>query len=230
MPAALLATESIVWPWRRQRSLVRAVRRRIGRGWLVRTGRIGGWYTAIVSGAIAVWLTQRGAGVDGSRLLETGLRWLTVSAALVAVGTAVDIAAVERAEGLDALARQRGHGPAGRQTARFVATVELVTATLLWPGLALAVLLLGLSDAFAEVVARSLRVVAVLVYAPAAGVLLAALARWSVFLAPRRPRTALLALLLVPHAVFVATGEGPSAVRLLLAMLDGIGKLAGGIG
>src|SRR5690606_4537055 len=65
-------------PWRRQQALVRVLRRRLRRGWLVRLGRFGAWYTAVGAAALAVWLTHGERGVNGASLLHYAMGWLTV--------------------------------------------------------------------------------------------------------------------------------------------------------
>jgi hypothetical protein len=193
-------------------------------------GRFTAWYTAVAHLGLVLWLDSGAGAFDGSGLVTRALTWITASAGLVCLGTAVDVTARLREEGVDALIRQHGFCLAERSLSTFAATAEVVTTSILWPSFTLAVALVGVSNSFAEVVARTLRAVAVLAYAPVAGGLLAALVCWAVALAETRPRLLLLAMVIVPHAVFLATGEGPSIVRVLGSLVDRVGGIAGGIG
>jgi hypothetical protein len=215
---------------RRHGALRRAIGARLRRGWLVRFGRVTAWYVAASHAGLVLWLNHEVRDPDASALVVRAVAWMTMAAGLVTLGVTVDVRRVLRAEGVEALLRQRGFSAPERSVATLAATARLVTGTILWPALLLSVVTIGVSHAFSEVVARSLRTFALIAYAPFAAGLLAVLSRWAVVLGPSRPRLLLTAIVVVPYVVAVVTGEGTSLVHLLGSLLDRVERIAGGLG
>jgi hypothetical protein len=167
--------------------------------------RLARWLGALVAlGFAGLMLVLAAAG--GRDVLDViairGLEWLAwLAAGVAALGTARDLADADAREGIAALALQRGYGKGELSFARAVATARAIARASGWPALALTVLALLLSSTLELAARRALLGLAVSGYVVLLAIVLAALARWSENLSPRRPRLVLLALVLGPYVV-----------------------------
>lgn len=176
--------------------------------------------------AIAIPFAARGPRDTSDLVVVRALSWCSwLVAGLVAIaachtGTNDDEAA------LDAFARQHGWSAASITTARSLSVVRRTARLVLPSGLVLALLALGLSSSLLAVLPRISLILGVLVYVTLLAIGIALLVRVSKALSPAHPRTALLALVLVPHVIrgmLPSMPSVPAFYQWLLSQLAGIG-------
>lgn len=149
------------------------------------------------------------------RAALVALSW--VVGALASLGSAGVQAELAEQGGLTALALQRGFSESALVRARTLATAQRIALLIGLPAL----LLVAIGLARGATLAWGLAIApAVLLYACALGLALAALAQLSAALAPRHPRALLLALVLVPLLLSQAYSAVPSLPGLFAALLS----------
>ena len=182
-------------------------------------------FGVFVSYAIAIALTRgatRPASIHG--FVQAALVTLSWAVgALAALGSAQALAARSERDALSALAMQRGFTGLALLRARTLAAAVRIARLVGIPALLLVAVgvVRGASPAWALAVAP-----AVVVYACALGLSLALLAHFSAEVAPRHPRSFLIALVLGPLLLSRAFPTVPSIPQLfsgLLALLLGPG-------
>lgn len=177
--------------------------------------------------AIALPFAARGSAGDASDIVViAALRWLTWVAAsaiaLSAVGARDDSAPARE------LALARGHSSAAFALAESIAAGRRVLWVVGTPACLLGLLAVGCSRSLALVGVRLLLLLGALAYVVALALLVAVLARVSRDVAPTRPRTALLLLVVLPHLVhgiFPRVPSVPAFSSFLLHHLSGLGAI-----
>lgn len=178
--------------------------------------------------AIAIPFAARGPRDASDLVVVRALSWCSwLVAGLIAIaacrsGTSEDESA------LDVLAKQHGWSDASIATARAISVVRRTARLVLPSGLGLAFLALGLASSRTAVLPRISLILGVFVYVTLLALGIALLVRASKALSPAHPRTALFALVVVPHVIHGMLPSMPSIpafYQWLLGQLAGIGAV-----
>lgn len=177
---------------------------------------------------IAIPFAARGPRDASDLVVVRALSWCSwLVAGLIAVA-ACRSGTSDDESSLDALAKQHGWSEASIATARALAVVRRTARLVLPSGFVLAFLALGLSASLGAVLPRISLILGVLVYVTLLAIGMALLVRASKALSPAHPRTALLALVIVPHVIrgmLPAMPSIPAFYQWLLVQLSGIGAV-----
>lgn len=209
------------------RALVSLCRERLRRAPGARFGTAAVVAIAFGFGMVLAFVQQDGgaaAALDG--MLRSATRWMAwVGGGAIALAAAHDRAAVDRRDGIEALAAVRGARGGALHAARALSAMQMIALVIGVPALVLAVVGAGLSGSMPA----GLRVLGVgvglAVFAGAAGVALGGLAAVSGRVAGARGRLVLVALVLVPWALADLAGNArwsiPGALDTFLFLVTG---------
>jgi hypothetical protein len=178
--------------------------------------------------AIAIPFAARGPRDTSDLVVVRALSWCSwLVAGLVALA-ACRTGGTDDDAALDALAREYGWNEGSIATARSLSVVRRTARLVLPSALSLAFLALGLSSSLLAVLPRISLILGVLVYVTLLAVGMALLVRVARSLSPAHPRSALLALVIVPHVIRGLVPSMPSIPALyqwLLTQLAGLGAV-----
>lgn len=181
----------------------------------MRFARFVGVTVALFVAIPMVFVAVRGGRDVLDAVALRGLALLSWGAAgLAALAAAGDLAGKDRAEGVEALARQRGYRPAELATARVLAAIRRIATVTGVPALALCALALAMSGSAALAWLRLELCVAVVAYVLLLAAVLGGLARWSARVSPGHGRWLLLALLLVPELARAVWTRVPGVIEV----------------
>lgn len=178
--------------------------------------------------AIAIPFAARGPRDASDLVVVRALSWCSwLVAGLIALA-ACHSGSNDDETALDSFARQHGWNEASIATARSLSVVRRTARLVLPSGLLLAFLALGLSSSLGAVLPRISLILGVVVYVTLLALGMALLVRVARTLSPAHPRTALLALVIVPHVIrgmVPAMPSVPGFYHWLLVQLSGLGAV-----
>jgi hypothetical protein len=215
---------------RRMRSVVALCRARLAATRAGRVGRVLARLVATGFGLVAVALRLAdGPGASLAGLVPAAAPWIAwIAGASLAYAAAEDRAALDRGEGLEALAAARGISPAGLSSARALAAMTAIASAIGGPLLLLSLLTAALAGRPAAVIHRAGLGLGALVFAAVAGVTLGGVAALSAQVGRARGRWLLLALIVGPWALADLAGHGawsiPGALGAVLEFVVGGGS------
>jgi Trk-type K+ transport system membrane component len=177
--------------------------------------------------AIALPFAARGPRDSSDLVVVRALSWASwLVAGLVALAACHSSNDEETA--LDSFARQHGWNDFSIATARSLSVVRRTARLVLPSGLLLGFLALGLSSSFGAILPRISLILGVVVYVALLAIGMALLVRVARALSPAHPRSALLALVIVPHVIRGIVPSMPSVPALyhwLLVQLSSLGAV-----
>jgi hypothetical protein len=207
----------------RARGAVALARARLRAGGLARASRTLTWVTALGFAGMAVELrVADGAAASLSGVVVSAAHWIVWLVAVpLALAAAEDRRALDRADGVEALAASRGLSLVGMESARVLAAMAEIAASIAVPVLALAVLTAALAGHVGAALHRVTLGLGVAGFAIVAGVTLGGVGAACGRLGRARGRWLLVAVVVGPWMLADLAGHGAWSIPGALgAVLD----------